>query len=122
MANETTKIEISVNPVMAILRRPLVQAFLSDPITVISGAFLTLIFLAALFAPVVAPHNPTDQQLPLRHVSPFSTAWRRQVGPTIMLLDPSCLLWLALPNEGFDATQARQSNSGYGLEAPFSLP
>ena len=59
MANETTKIEISGNPVTTILRRPLVQAFLSDPITLISGAFLTLIFLAALFAPIVAPHDPT---------------------------------------------------------------
>ena len=73
MAIETTEIQKRGNPVTAILRRPLVQAFLSDPITLISGVFLTLIFLAAIFAPVVAPHDPTDRQLPLRHLEPLSS-------------------------------------------------
>ena len=73
MIDETTEIRTSGNPVTAILRRPMVQAFLSDPITLVSGIFLTLIFLAAIFAPIVSPHDPTDRQLPLRHVSPFSS-------------------------------------------------
>ena len=73
MANGTTEIENLTNPITAFWRRPLVQAFISDPITLVSGAFLTLIFLAALFAPFVAPHDPTDRQLPLRHLDPFSS-------------------------------------------------
>ena len=73
MANETTEIKRFMNPVTAFWRRPLVQAFISDPVTLISGVFLALIFLAALFAPFVAPHDPTDRQLPLRHVEPFSS-------------------------------------------------
>ena len=73
MAMETTEIKKRGNPVTAVMRRPLVQAFLSDPITLISGVFLTLIFLAAIFAPVVAPHDPTDRQLPLRHIEPLSS-------------------------------------------------
>jgi|TARA_B110001454_G_scaffold162751_1_gene152290 peptide/nickel transport system permease protein len=72
MANETPKTKITRNPITATLRRPMVQAFLSDPITLFSGVFLTLIFLAAVFAPLIAPHDPIDRQLPLRHISPFS--------------------------------------------------
>jgi peptide/nickel transport system permease protein len=60
-------------PLTAFWRRPLVQAFISDPITLISGVFLSLIFLAALFAPFVSPYDPTDRQLPLRHLEPFSS-------------------------------------------------
>jgi hypothetical protein len=44
MANETTKIKRFTNPITAFWRRPLVQAFISDPITLISGVFLALIF------------------------------------------------------------------------------
>lgn len=83
MIDETTKIKISGNPLTSIMRRPLVQAFVSDPITLISGVFLTLIFLAAIFAPVIVPHDPTDRQLPLRHIGPFSSgiATDRSVSP-----------------------------------------
>lgn len=83
MIDETTKIKISGNPLISIMRRPLVQAFVSDPITLISGVFLTLIFLAAIFAPVIVPHDPTDRQLPLRHIDPFSSgiATDRSVSP-----------------------------------------
>ena len=83
MIDETTKIKVSGNPLTSIMRRPLVQAFFSDPITLISGVFLTLIFLAAIFAPVIVPHDPTDRQLPLRHVGPFSSgiATDRSVSP-----------------------------------------
>lgn len=83
MIDETAKIKISGNPLTSIMRRPLVQAFVSDPITLISGVFLTLIFLAAIFAPVIVPHDPTDRQLPLRHIGPFSSgiATDRSVSP-----------------------------------------
>lgn len=85
MAIETTEVTRRGNPLAAILRRPLVQAFLSDPITLISGLFITLIVLAALFAPVVSPHDPTDRQLPLRHIEPFSSGVavdRSEIPPT----------------------------------------
>ncbi len=61
------------NPIVVLWRRPLVQAFFSDPITTISAAFLMLVVLSAIFAPLVAPHDPKDQQLPLRHLDPFSS-------------------------------------------------
>ena len=54
------------NPVVSLWRQPLVQAFLNDPITLISGSFLVVVILAVIFAPLVAPHDPQDQQLPLR--------------------------------------------------------
>ena len=61
------------------------QAFVSDPITLISAIFIVLVILAAIFAPVVAPHDPTDRQLPLRHLGPFSSgiATDRSVTPII---------------------------------------
>ncbi len=61
------------NPIVSIWRNPLVQAFLNDPITLVSGTFLVVIILAVIFAPVVAPYDPQDQQLPLRHLPPLST-------------------------------------------------
>ena len=71
------------NPIVVLWRRPLVQAFFSDPITTISAAFLMLVVLSAIFAPLVAPHDPKDQQLPLRHLDPFSSgmASDRSVSP-----------------------------------------
>jgi peptide/nickel transport system permease protein len=41
------------------------------------------VVLAAIFAPIVAPHDPIDRQLPLRHLSPFSSgiATDRTVSP-----------------------------------------
>jgi len=61
----------------------MVQAFFSDRITLISGTFITLAILAAIFAPMVSPHDPKDQQLPLRHLDPFSSgmATDRSVSP-----------------------------------------
>ena len=73
MAEETTTIQRRPNRFVAIWRAPLLQAFLSDPVTLISGTFITLIVLAAIFAPYVAPHDENDRQLPLRQIGPFSS-------------------------------------------------
>ena len=51
----------------------MVQAFLNDPITLISGVFIVLVVLAVTFAPIVSPHDPDDRQVQLRHVGPLST-------------------------------------------------
>jgi peptide/nickel transport system permease protein len=71
--NETPSIESKPNPIVAIWRHALVQAFLNDPITLLSATFLLIIVLAAIFAPLVSPYNPQDQQLRLRHQPPFSS-------------------------------------------------
>jgi peptide/nickel transport system permease protein len=71
--NETTTIERKPNPVVAIWRNALVQAFLNDPITLLSATFLAVIILSAVFAPVVSPYDPQDQQLRLRHLPPLAT-------------------------------------------------
>ena len=44
-----------------------------------------MVILAAIFAPIVAPHDPTDRQLPLRHIGPFSSgiATDRSVAPVV---------------------------------------
>ena len=83
MEQEITVASTRPNPVVSAWRHPLVQAFISDPVTLLSGLFIVLIFLAAVFAPVVAPHEPTDRQLPLRHLAPLSsgTAVDRSVSP-----------------------------------------
>ncbi len=73
MRDQTASIERRPNPVVAVWQRPLVQAFLNDPITVISATFVLIVVLAAIFAPVLAPHNQKEQQLSLRHLPPFST-------------------------------------------------
>ncbi|MBI4338615.1 MAG: ABC transporter permease [Chloroflexi bacterium] len=56
----------------ALWRKPLVQAFLSDWITLASALFLAIIILASVFAPGVAPHNPIKQHLDLRFSPPFT--------------------------------------------------
>jgi len=66
-------LEKKPNPLVSLWRNALFQAFLNDPITLISGTFLLLILLAVIFAPFVAPYNPQDQQLPLRHLPPMAT-------------------------------------------------
>ncbi len=71
--NETTAITQKPNPVVAIWRNALVQAFLSDTITLLSAAFLLIMILAAIFANWVAPYDPRDQQLSLRHQGPLTT-------------------------------------------------
>jgi peptide/nickel transport system permease protein len=54
-------------------RHPLVQAFFNDRITLVSATFLLIIILAAVFAPLVAPYDPEDQQVHLRHQGPMSS-------------------------------------------------
>ena len=85
MAQETIAALPRQHLVATAWRHPLVQAFISDPVTLLSGAFIVLIVLAAIFAPVVAPHAPTDRQLPLRHLAPFSSgqATDRTVSPPV---------------------------------------
>ena len=83
LQNETTVIEQKPNKVAAIWKHALVQAFFSDTITLLSAAFLVIIILSAVFAPLAAPYNPQDQQLKLRHYAPFTTgtAVDRSVNP-----------------------------------------
>ena len=71
--NETTALETKPNPVVAIWRHALVQAFLNDTVTLLSAIFLLVIISSAVLAPWVAPYNPQDQQLRLRHTGPLST-------------------------------------------------
>src|SRR5918992_2977039 len=74
MMNDTATIEQKPNPIVALWRNALVQAFLNDPITLLSATFLFVIIMSAVFAPVVAPYDPQDQQLRLRHLPPLSSA------------------------------------------------
>ena len=71
--NETVAIQDKPNPVVAVWRNQLVQAFLNDPITLFSALFLTVVILAAIFAPVASPFDPQDQQLRLRHQGPMTS-------------------------------------------------
>ena len=73
MQDATIVVRPRVNPVVAVWQSTLVQAFFNDPITVIAATFMVLIVLAVIFAPFVAPHNPEEQQIRLRHLPPFST-------------------------------------------------
>jgi peptide/nickel transport system permease protein len=43
--------------------RPRLRAFLANRLAVVAAAFLALVILAALAAPLLAPHDPTDTQL-----------------------------------------------------------
>lgn len=52
------------------MRRPLVAAFFADKITVIAAFIIVLVVFSTVFAPLVAPHDPFEQDLPLRHVPP----------------------------------------------------
>ncbi|HJN88505.1 MAG: ABC transporter permease [Dehalococcoidia bacterium] len=85
MTNKTAALEHRPSRVAAVWRHPLIQAFLSDKVTLISGTFITLVVLASIFAPIVAPHDPDDGQLPLRHLEPFSSgiATDRSVSPPV---------------------------------------
>ena len=51
--NETAALETKPNPVVAIWRNALVQAFFSDTVTLLSGIFLLVIILSAALAPWV---------------------------------------------------------------------
>ncbi len=70
--SESPVLDQKPNPLVSLWRHPLVQAFLNDPITLISGAFLLVVLVAVIFAPVVAPYDHLDQQIPLRHQPPLS--------------------------------------------------
>ncbi len=85
MQDSRTALERRVNPVAAVWRQPLVQAFLNDQITLISGIFIVLVMLVVIFAPIVAPHDPNDRQVRLSHVAPLSpgTASNRSVSPPV---------------------------------------
>lgn len=73
MQSELTTVTQKPNPIVAIWNNALVQAFLNDPITLLSALFLFVIVMAAVFAPVVSPYDPQNQQLRLRHQGPLHT-------------------------------------------------
>ena len=72
MQDSTTSIQQQPNAIVSIWQKPLVQAFFNDPVTLISGAFLVIILLAVIFAPLVSPHKYQEQQIRLRHLAPLS--------------------------------------------------
>ncbi len=51
MQDGTTAISQKPNPLLAIWHKPLLQAFLSDGVTLTSGIFLIVVLVAVLFAP-----------------------------------------------------------------------
>ena len=71
--NETIITRKRPNSIAVMWRHPLVQAFFNDRITLVSATFLLIIILAAVFAPLVAPYDPEDQQVQLRHQGPMSS-------------------------------------------------
>jgi peptide/nickel transport system permease protein len=72
MQDGTTAISQKPNPLLAIWRKPLLQAFMSDGVTLTSGIFLIVVLVAVLFAPLVSPHKYQEQQIRLRHLAPLS--------------------------------------------------
>jgi len=70
MASDMTTVVQKPNPIVAMWNNALFQAFLNDPITLFSALFLFVIVMAAVFAPFVAPYDPQNQQLKLRHLPP----------------------------------------------------
>ena len=72
MQDSTTELQKSGNPISAMWRKPLVQAFFNDPVTLISSTFLAIILIAIIFAPWVSPHKYQEQQIRLRHLAPLS--------------------------------------------------
>ena len=72
MEDTATTLVQKPNTLVALWRQPLLQAFLNDPVTLVSGVFIVVIFTAVIFAPLVSPHDPMEQQIELRHLEPFS--------------------------------------------------
>ena len=72
MQSELSTVTQKPNPIVAIWQNALLQAFLNDPITLLSALFLFVIVMAAVFAPFVAPYDPQNQQLRLRHQGPLA--------------------------------------------------
>ena len=73
MQDGATALTQKPNPLLGLWRKPLVQAFLSDGVTLTSGIFLIVVLVAVLFAPLVSPHKYQEQQVRLRHLAPLST-------------------------------------------------
>ncbi|HAJ00583.1 MAG TPA: peptide ABC transporter permease [Dehalococcoidia bacterium] len=73
MQDSQTVIQPRANRIVSIWQKPLVQAFVNDPVTLISGAFLAIVLVAVLFAPWVSPHKYQEQQIDLRHLPPLSS-------------------------------------------------
>ena len=73
MQDSTTALQQRANPIAAFWQKPLVQAFINDPVTLMSGVFLGVVLIGVIFAPLVAPHGYQEQQLKLRHLAPFSS-------------------------------------------------
>ena len=73
MQDSTTALQQRANPIAAFWQKPLVQAFVNDPVTLMSGVFLGVVLFAVILAPLVAPHGYQEQQLKLRHLAPFSS-------------------------------------------------
>ena len=73
MQDGTTALTQKSNLIVAIWRQSLVQAFLSDRVTLASGVFLVVVLVAVIFAPFVSPHKYQEQQIRLRHLAPLSS-------------------------------------------------
>ncbi len=73
MQDSTTALQQRANPIAVFWQKPLVQAFVNDPVTLMSGVFLGVVLFAVILAPLVAPHGYQEQQLKLRHLAPFSS-------------------------------------------------
>ena len=73
------ELEQKGNILSRIWNHALVQAFLSDWITLISCIFLLVVILAAAFAPIAAPYPYEEQQLRLRHLPPLSSGEAKNV-------------------------------------------
>ena len=82
MQDTATTIDQRSNPLVGLWRQPLFQAFLNDPVTLVSGVFILVIFTAVIFAPLVAPHKPLEQQVSLRHLQPLSVGTATLKQPT----------------------------------------
>ena len=57
MQDSQTVIQPQPNRIAAIWQKPLVQAFINDPVTLMSGVFLAIVLVSVLFAPWVSPHG-----------------------------------------------------------------
>ncbi len=73
MQNETITIVQRTNPVLGVWRQPLVQSFINDPVTLISGVFIAIVVSAVIFAPFASPHQYQELQIRLRHLPPMSS-------------------------------------------------
>ena len=73
MQDGTTALTQKSNLIVAIWRQSLVQAVLSDRVTLASGVFLVVVLVAVIFAPLVSPHKYQEQQIRLRHLAPLSS-------------------------------------------------